>query len=350
MAGKNRELTETSRVSGAGSSASLPDACLTRLAPRFGGLLPQVRLHVEEPTALALRAHAFTVGRDIVFAPGRFRPDRTDGQRLLAHELAHVEQQQHTGLVLQREESTEDELRRLNLMFDQAREDLENLRQQFMLVGLRGPKVGSRVGDDTPELVEALIETSPFLEPYLRGRLATTSVRKNFHHYASDSAFLDKADELDHVVRPISYAKNRDAPRPMGFYHRRTDSIHLPPEANLGHAMHEALHRYSSPVTQAVFGVFINEGFTQYFTDRVLAEQQVEGKTTHRYQRQLDCARKVIGWSSPEMVAKSYFLGEASPLSVVLAQHTGATGGELQRLAHTDDGLGLCERIEGARP
>jgi hypothetical protein len=114
--------------------------------------------------------------------------------------------------------------------------------------------------------------------------------------------------------------------------------------------MHEALHRYSSPVTQGVFGIFINEGFTQYFTDRVAAEQQVEGKTTHRYQRQLDCARKVIGWSSPEMVAKSYFLGDASPLSVVLVQHTGATGAELQRLAHIDDGLGLCERIEDARP
>jgi hypothetical protein len=251
--------------------------------------------------------------------------------------------------VLQREESTEDELRRLNQMFDQAREDLENLRQQFMLVGLRGPKVGSRVGEDTPELVEALIETSPFLEPYLRGRLATTSVRKNFHHYASDSAFFDKMDELEHVVHPISYAKNRDAPRPMGFYHRLTDSIHLPPEANLGHAMHEALHRYSSPVAQNVFGIFINEGFTQYFTDRVLAEQQVEGKTTHRYQGQLDCARKVIGWSSPDMVAKSFFLGEASPLSLVLVQHTGTTGAELVRLAHVDKGLGLCERIERAR-
>jgi hypothetical protein len=104
MAGKGREFTDsTPRVSGAGSSACLPDTCLTRLAPRFGGLLPQVRLHVEEPTALALRAHAFTVGRDIVFAPGRFRPDRTDGQRLPAHELAHVEQKRHTGPVLQRE-------------------------------------------------------------------------------------------------------------------------------------------------------------------------------------------------------------------------------------------------------
>jgi hypothetical protein len=38
-------------------------------------------------------ALAYTVGRDIVFAEGRYRPESLDGRRLLAHELAHVVQQ-----------------------------------------------------------------------------------------------------------------------------------------------------------------------------------------------------------------------------------------------------------------
>ena len=59
----------------------------------------QARIHVGgEATRLASAAdaRAYTIGRDIVFGQGEFRPDTRDGQRLIAHELAHVAQQQHT--------------------------------------------------------------------------------------------------------------------------------------------------------------------------------------------------------------------------------------------------------------
>jgi len=38
-------------------------------------------------------ADAYAIGRDVVFAPDAYQPDSVDGQRLLAHELAHVVQQ-----------------------------------------------------------------------------------------------------------------------------------------------------------------------------------------------------------------------------------------------------------------
>jgi hypothetical protein len=47
----------------------------------------------------ALGARAFTVGTDIYFAAGEFRPDTRDSLWLLAHEVAHVVQQQCAGLV-----------------------------------------------------------------------------------------------------------------------------------------------------------------------------------------------------------------------------------------------------------
>ena len=43
--------------------------------------------------ARALNARAFTVGHDIAFAAGEFRPDTAAGRHLLAHELSHVVQQ-----------------------------------------------------------------------------------------------------------------------------------------------------------------------------------------------------------------------------------------------------------------
>jgi Domain of unknown function (DUF4157) len=53
-------------------------------------------VHSEGAAADGARARgalAYTVGTDVVFAPGSFQPWRPGGMRLLAHELAHVVQQ-----------------------------------------------------------------------------------------------------------------------------------------------------------------------------------------------------------------------------------------------------------------
>lgn len=64
--------------------------------PRIGADFSQVRIHdgaAADTAASAVGARAFTLGRDIAFARGEFSPGTTEGQRLLAHELAHVVQQ-----------------------------------------------------------------------------------------------------------------------------------------------------------------------------------------------------------------------------------------------------------------
>jgi hypothetical protein len=62
---------------------------------RFGHRFSDVRVH-DGPQAAAsahdIRASAYTVGKDIVFAGGRYAPSTGPGQQLLAHELAHVVQ------------------------------------------------------------------------------------------------------------------------------------------------------------------------------------------------------------------------------------------------------------------
>jgi hypothetical protein len=62
----------------------------------MGSDLGHVRLHTDSTAAswaFRLRAHAFTVGRHIFFAAGRFQPQTRAGLELLVHELAHVRQQ-----------------------------------------------------------------------------------------------------------------------------------------------------------------------------------------------------------------------------------------------------------------
>jgi hypothetical protein len=67
------------------------------MEPHFGHDFSEVRVHSSADAALsaeALNANAYTVGSHIVFGSGRFALATQDGRRLLAHELAHVVQQE----------------------------------------------------------------------------------------------------------------------------------------------------------------------------------------------------------------------------------------------------------------
>ena len=67
---------------------------------RFGHDFSQVRVHTGRQAAASARAvnaRAYTVGRDVVFDSGQYAPETLAGQRLLAHELTHVVQQERSG-------------------------------------------------------------------------------------------------------------------------------------------------------------------------------------------------------------------------------------------------------------
>lgn len=68
----------------------------TDMESRFGSSFRDVRIHtgaLAAESARAVYAHAYTVGEHIVFDSGQYQPHTTEGQRLLAHELAHTIQQ-----------------------------------------------------------------------------------------------------------------------------------------------------------------------------------------------------------------------------------------------------------------
>jgi hypothetical protein len=64
----------------------------SRLGHDFG----DVRVHTDSrahESAQAVGAHAYTVGRDVVFQRDRYDPSSDQGRTTLAHELTHVVQQ-----------------------------------------------------------------------------------------------------------------------------------------------------------------------------------------------------------------------------------------------------------------
>jgi hypothetical protein len=83
-------------LGGQGSGHSLDSASRAFMEPRFGRDFGAVRVHADAAASRAakmLSAEAFTVGGDIYFAEGRYRPNTPSGRRLLAHELTHTVQQ-----------------------------------------------------------------------------------------------------------------------------------------------------------------------------------------------------------------------------------------------------------------
>lgn len=72
----------------------------SRFAVDFG----DVRVHTDglaAESAAAVRARAYTVGQDIVFAADGYSPQSSPGRRLLSHELTHVLQQRGASPTLQ---------------------------------------------------------------------------------------------------------------------------------------------------------------------------------------------------------------------------------------------------------
>jgi hypothetical protein len=70
------------------------------MEPRFAHDFSHVRVHADSASAAkaeAVRARAFTIGQNIVFAAGQYQPASAEGRRLLAHELTHVVQQRQAG-------------------------------------------------------------------------------------------------------------------------------------------------------------------------------------------------------------------------------------------------------------
>ena len=90
------------------SRASSPDDRLEREADQFALAsapaldfdLARIRIHADpaaDTACRALDARAFTLGQDVFFAAGEYDPVRPAARELLAHEFAHVLQQEAAG-------------------------------------------------------------------------------------------------------------------------------------------------------------------------------------------------------------------------------------------------------------
>lgn len=149
------------------SGASMGGALRSRMESGFGSDFGNVRVHTGLAAAQAARsigANAFTIGHDVFFGAGQFAPATTEGQRLIAHELAHVVQgdgvSSHTAWA-----GSSDDVIRLNPIKDRAREVVQD-------------KGAEEFGLKDPEAIAAL----------LIGELSSNPRAKDFVRYAMEAS------------------------------------------------------------------------------------------------------------------------------------------------------------------
>ncbi|MEQ8756593.1 MAG: DUF4157 domain-containing protein [Coleofasciculus sp. G1-WW12-02] len=79
-----------------GSGQPISNKIRQPMEQAFGADFSQVQIHTDSKSNKlneSIQAKAFTTGTDIFFKQGEYQPDNQPGQELLAHELAHVVQQ-----------------------------------------------------------------------------------------------------------------------------------------------------------------------------------------------------------------------------------------------------------------
>ncbi|MBE9572212.1 MAG: DUF4157 domain-containing protein, partial [Proteobacteria bacterium] len=160
-----------------GSGQPLPEITRALMGQRFGYDFSQVRVHTggqAAETAKTLNARAFTVGQDIVFGAGQYAPSVPAGQRLVAHELTHVVQQNvaksTTQRTIQRNDDEKSKLQKLDEMLssvDVPEEEVIILLGQLSTAEkatvLRGYKERIANALNIGEMVRAVSHLNPIL-------------------------------------------------------------------------------------------------------------------------------------------------------------------------------------------
>lgn len=133
----------------------------------LGADFSRVRVH-QGPSSAALAselsARAFTVGRDIFFGAGEFRPAVASGRRLIAHELAHVVQQTRSNggePILrrltdeERNTQTTHALERAMEMLGEAKQELYTLESAPLLEQRLGEAGATKSAEEQQKIIKA---------------------------------------------------------------------------------------------------------------------------------------------------------------------------------------------------
>jgi hypothetical protein len=324
---------------------SLAPATRAFMESRFGRDFSQVRVHSDAAAvaaANAVNAKAFTVRNAIVFGAGQYSPAFSEGRRLLAHELTHVVQQgQFSVPAIQRKpESPVEEEAKIDVRYYASAQALSNIQQKISACQQQtklgqtkitpqssiNPKTTPQVLDEVMERAAVCGSLSQYItlkpQKLSQGHFAAPKHYRGNEYLSSNPSDRDRTrynfDTDEYHVQVMKYLgydpksltdqQRAEIGKIGGFYDRTNDVVNVPLTGTFGNALHESVHRLSGLKFRGLYGSYLNEGVTQYFTNMIIKDEKLPPHTGHSYGPNLIDAEllinKIGGW---ELVAQLYF-------------------------------------------
>jgi hypothetical protein len=191
--------------------------------PRFGHDFSRVRLHTDaraSESAQAVNALAYTVGPDIVFRAGQYSAGSAAGNRLMAHELAHVLQQENTVATVQTQ-------LQVGPPQDSAEIEADNLADQVMNASVGTAPTPLRIGQ-TPLIVRRQLSSAD-LDAALAGAPATQGPQRvgETRMVTLPTIHRGESEVVPHVIRSLTACPCRQVPeiRDGAFWNPELDNF-----------------------------------------------------------------------------------------------------------------------------
>ena len=335
---------------------ALDSRTAARMGAAYGHSFTHVRIHDDAHGAdLAARhqALAVTEGSDIAFAPGAYRPNTAYGDALLAHELAHVQQQRDGGEAPGASHEQDAHDAAVGAMAHMARVPGAKRARPSRTSAIAPQRCKPSWAPEMPAgaltpsngrafltgaQVDKILANSPTTAPYLKTRIETgkptrcgspTPERSEGHvHFHPDAEWTQTYmayvagktnPNVDRCDKDYTEEEARaEAPSALAF---RDDAkeLHLnEATAGLGDPIHEAIHIYQDPSFPDTLGWHAKEGMTEFLAIRVAAEQTPPIPYDAAYDKEVEAIQKVYDAIGLAPLAEAYFNGDLDGLQAAM--------------------------------
>jgi hypothetical protein len=283
----------------------------------FGRNFSEVRVHTGDDAAQAARglnARAFSIGSNIAFDEGEYQPGSLIGEALLAHELAHVAQQDGATPEPMKNIPTEDSAIELDAdksainavlsLWSAGKTTLANISQNAMPtlrsgLGLRRCVKATKTNDAAVKL----LSDSYGKYKKISGGSVEVLEQKDFEKKYDEIYGATQYSWSNYVVPKFGNLE--------GFAHGGINYINKD-KMSIDTVPHEMLHNNADPGWKGFAGSNINEGVTEYLTIKAVT---AAGQTpTHSYPNQEGVIQVLVATVGEDKIMKAYFNGEIEAL------------------------------------
>ncbi len=311
-----------------GEGKPLDSPTRARMEGVFGRSFSDVQVHTGEQAVQLSRqldARAFTVGSDIAFNRGEHQPGSLYGDALLAHELAHVAQQDGAGT---------------EAAMAKSDDNVSPLELDANLSAFNA--VAQLWGKGKLEAANVMRNAMPRLRTGLSLRRCETAEEKQYKEGALQVLKASYEDYTDIKPGSVKLYKQKnfegewdkiytsegkswaDHVKPKhdnleGFSHGGVNYINqdlMSPDT----VAHEMIHHNSHKSWTDIAGFDLNEGVTEYLTAK--AVKKAGEKFTVSYPSQLKIVLKLAkAIGGDVLLEKAYFSGEVTPLGLAVQKN-----------------------------